>query len=144
DSPAISATRVTIAFTFGFTRSICFRCAASASRADSFFMRINCAISTALIKQTDESEACACRVGWKRGTAAIPSRTSRRVGYCLFMARVYHFKTRLRRNRSAVVLFDPAAKVSRSRRKSGTQLEQLDSVCPADLQPFAVGQGRVV
>jgi hypothetical protein len=31
-SAAISGTSVTIALTFGFTRSICFKCAASASR----------------------------------------------------------------------------------------------------------------
>ena len=43
-----------MALTFGFTRSICFRCAASASRADSFFARISRAISTVLIKQTEE------------------------------------------------------------------------------------------
>ena len=48
-SAAISATSVTMALTFGFTRSICFRQPASASRADSFFARISRAISTALI-----------------------------------------------------------------------------------------------
>ena len=42
-----------MAFTFGFTRSICFMCAARASRAGCFFARIDLAISTALIKQTD-------------------------------------------------------------------------------------------
>ena len=46
-----------MALTFGFTRSICFRCAASASRADSFFARISRAISTVLIKQTEEAVA---------------------------------------------------------------------------------------
>ena len=43
---ASSGTRVTIALTFGLTRSICARCAASASRAESFFARISRAIST--------------------------------------------------------------------------------------------------
>ena len=50
---AISGTRVTMALTFGFTRSICFRCSARASRADSFLVRISRAISTALMKHRD-------------------------------------------------------------------------------------------
>ena len=51
---AISETSVTIALTLGFTSSICFKCAASASRAESFFARINRAISTALMKQIED------------------------------------------------------------------------------------------
>src|SRR6266404_1161557 len=56
-----SATKVTIAFTLEFTRPICFKCACMISRAESFFSRINLAISTARIKQMsfDESEAFA-------------------------------------------------------------------------------------
>ena len=54
-SSAISATRVTIALTLGLTRSICLRCSASASRAESFFARMSWAISTALVKQSGEA-----------------------------------------------------------------------------------------
>src|SRR5215472_18095515 len=49
-----------MAFTLGFTRSICFRCAASASRALNFLRRMSAAISTALRKQ--RSGVCAERV----------------------------------------------------------------------------------
>jgi hypothetical protein len=42
-----------MALTCGLTRSIWVRCAASTSRADSFFVRIRRAISTALMKHTD-------------------------------------------------------------------------------------------
>src|SRR5580704_6712982 len=80
-SAAISATRVTMAFTFGFTRSICFRCAASASRAESFFARIRVAISTVLVKQTEESLPSACMVPFSNRAAAVPSKISRRVGW---------------------------------------------------------------
>src|SRR5579864_6757523 len=79
-SAAISGTRVTMAFTFGFTRSICFRCASSTSRADSFFVCMRWAISTALIKQIEVVVDCASRVLSKRSIPAIPKRTSRRVG----------------------------------------------------------------
>src|SRR5579872_3066489 len=74
---AISGTKVTIALTFGLTRSICLRCWASASRAESFFARISRAISTVLMKQTEDVSAS--KVSWRRGAAAIPSRISRRV-----------------------------------------------------------------
>ena len=47
--------RVTMAFTLGLTRSICLRCSASASRAESFFARMSWAISTALVKQSGEA-----------------------------------------------------------------------------------------
>lgn len=79
-SAAISGITVTMALTFEFTRSICLRCAASASRADSFLVRISRAISTVLKKQTEEAVASASRAPSRRSTAAIPSRTSRRVG----------------------------------------------------------------
>src|SRR6266478_5355790 len=52
-----SATKVTIAFTLGFTRPICFKCACMTSRADNFFSRINLAISTARIKQISAEDS---------------------------------------------------------------------------------------
>ena len=51
-----------MALTLGLTRSICFRCSASASRAESFFARISWAISTALVKQSGEARG----FGFKR------------------------------------------------------------------------------
>src|SRR5258706_6954326 len=56
-----SATSVTIALTLEFTRPICFRCACITSRAESFFSRINLAMSTARMKQIsgEESDAFA-------------------------------------------------------------------------------------
>ena len=53
-SRACSAISVTIAFTFGFTRSICFRCASITSRALNFLRRMSAAISTAVRKQMSE------------------------------------------------------------------------------------------
>src|SRR6267378_4137248 len=56
-----SATKVTIALTLELTRPICFKCADITSRAESFFSRINFAMSTARIKQisADEPEVLA-------------------------------------------------------------------------------------
>ena len=87
---ASSGTRVTIALTFGLTRSICVRCAASASRAESFFARISRAISTALMKHTEEAPAWASGVLARNGNAARLMRTSRRVGWFSLMAGILH------------------------------------------------------
>jgi len=77
-SAAISGTKVTMALTIGFTRSICLRCTASASRADIFFIRIRRAISTAPIKKTEESRFG----GGGSGTleTGVLAKTSRHIG----------------------------------------------------------------
>ena len=59
---ASSGTSVTIALTFGFTRSICFRCASNTSLADSFFLRIKPASDLADWKQRGDAAAAASGV----------------------------------------------------------------------------------
>src|SRR5579862_4611899 len=46
-----------MAFTLGFTRSICFKCASNSSRADSFFLRTRSASVVADSKQREGSPA---------------------------------------------------------------------------------------
>src|SRR5690349_24017335 len=64
--PYTDALPISMAFTFGLTRSICFRCSSSASRAESFLVWIKCPISTALIKQIEGVLDCASGVPSKR------------------------------------------------------------------------------
>ena len=77
-----------MALTFGFTRSICFRCSASASRAESFFARISRAISTALRKQRSFEVLADA----SRGAAVIPISASRRVGWSALIPEDLLFK----------------------------------------------------